>query len=56
MNHMQVDQALGQVRPILGLIGSLLIIVGLAKFFGVNISIGFDGLHLAAAGWLMKGI
>lgn len=51
---MSVDQALGQVRPILSLIGSIIIAVGLLKFFGVNVGVGFNGLELAVAGFLLK--
>lgn len=37
VNLMSVDQALGQARPILSIIGSIIIVVGLAKFFGFNV-------------------
>ena len=54
---MTLDQALGQVRPILKLIGTALIVVGLAKFFGVNINLARgSGLELAVAGYLTKAI
>lgn len=53
---MNADQIFGQLRPILSLAGSLLIAVGLLKFFGVNIPIGGSGLELAVAGYLMKSI
>ena len=42
--------------PIAALIGTLLIIAGLAKFFGVNIPIGGGGLEIAVAGYLLKGV
>lgn len=54
---MNPDQALNQVRPVLRLIGTALIVVGLAKFFGVNINIARgSGLELAVAGYLTKAI
>ena len=43
-------------NPIAALIGTLLIIAGLAKFFGVNIPIGGSGLEIAVAGWRLKGV
>lgn len=51
---MSVDQALGQARPVLSLVGSVLIAAGLAKFFGVGIPISGSGLEIAAAGFLLK--
>lgn len=54
---MNVDQIFGQLRPILSLVGSALIIVGLLKFFGVQITlVSGSGLELAVAGWLTKNI
>jgi len=53
---MNIDQALGQVRPITTLIGTVLIVAGLAKFFGVQVPISGSGLEIAVAGWLIKGI
>lgn len=54
---MNPDQALNQVRPVLRLIGTALIVVGLAKFFGLNINIAKgSGLELALAGYLTKAI
>jgi hypothetical protein len=53
---MDINQALAPIRPIAALIGTLLIIAGLAKFFGVNIPIGGGGLEIAVAGWLLKGV
>jgi len=52
---MSLDQALGQVRPILSLVGSIIIAVGLAKFFGVGgMPIAGSGIEFAAAGFLLK--
>lgn len=51
-----LNQILGQIRPILSLIGSVLIAAGLLKFFGVNIPMSGSGLEIAVAGWLLKGI
>lgn len=45
-----------QVRPILSLVGSIIIIVGLLKFFGLNIPLNGSGLEIAVAGFLMKHI
>ncbi len=54
---MDLNQALAPVKPIAALVGTVLIIAGLAKFFGVNsIPISGGGLEIAVAGWLMKGI
>lgn len=53
---MQIDQALGQVRPILSLIGTAVIAVGLAKYFGAGIPISGSGLELAVAGFLLKHV
>lgn len=51
------DQIFGQLRPILAIVGSALIAVGLLKFFGVDaITIGGSGLELAVAGFLTKHI
>jgi hypothetical protein len=55
MNRMSVDQALGQARPILSLIGSIIIAVGLAVFwFGLGINVPGSGLEFAASGFLLK--
>ena len=53
---MDLNQALGPVRPITAMIGTVLIIAGLCKFFGVQIPINGSGLEIAVAGWLMKAI
>lgn len=53
---MNIDQALGQVRPLTTLIGTALLIAGLLKFFGVGIPINGGGLEIAVAGWLTKNI
>lgn len=53
---MDINQALAPLRPILSVVGSVIIIVGLLKFFGVQIPVTFPGLELAAAGWLMKSV
>lgn len=54
---MDINQALGTVRPITQIIGIVLIIVGLLKYFGVaSIGIGGGGLELAVAGFLCKSI
>lgn len=51
-----INSALSQIRPILSLIGSAVIVAGLLKFFGVGIPVSGSGIELAAAGWLMKAI
>lgn len=53
---MDLNQAMTPVRPILQIIGSICIVIGLLKFFGANIGISYPGLELAVAGWLMKSI
>lgn len=53
---MDINQALAPIKPIASLIGTVLILAGLAKFFGVNIPIGGGGLEIAVAGWLLKSI
>ena len=53
---MDLNQALAPVRPITSLIGTVLIIAGILKFFGLNIPIMGSGLELAVAGWLTKQI
>ena len=53
---MNIDQSLGQIRPILSLIGSAVVALGLLKFFGVNIPLAGSGLELAVAGYLIKAI
>lgn len=52
---MDIKTALAQIRPIASLIGTVLILAGLAKFFGVQIPIG-GGLEIAVAGYLMKAV
>ncbi len=51
-----LNQIIAPIRPITGLVGTLLIIVGLLKFFGVQVPINGSGLELAVAGWLAKAI
>lgn len=51
-----INQALAPIRPVLSLLGSAVIAVGLLKFFGVSIPISGSGLELAVAGYLMKAI
>lgn len=53
---MDLNQALAPVRPITSLVGTILIIAGLLKFFGLNIPIMGSGLEIAVAGWLCKAI
>jgi hypothetical protein len=53
---MDFNQAMGQIRPILGIVGALLIAAGVLKFFGVNIPISGSGLEIGVAGFLTKSI
>ena len=53
---MDINQALAPIRPIASLVGTVLILAGLAKFFGVQIPIGGGGLEIAVAGYLLKGV
>lgn len=53
---MDLNQALNPIRPFAQLVGTILVIVGLAKFFGVNIPISGSGLEIAVAGYLMKSV
>lgn len=53
---MDLNQVLAPAKPLLQLIGSVCLIVGLLKFFGVNIPVGYPGLELAVAGYLLKSI
>ena len=53
---MTSDQIFGQLRPILSLIGSVIIVAGLLKFYGVQIPISGGGLEIAVSGWLLKNI
>ena len=54
--NLSADAIFGQLRPILSLVGSILIAAGILKFFGVNVPIGSGGLEIAVAGYLMKSI
>ena len=51
-----LNQVLAPVRPLTQLIGTVLLLAGLAKFFGVNIPISGSGLEIAVAGWLLKSV
>jgi hypothetical protein len=51
-----LNQVLSPIRPLTQLIGTVLLIAGLAKFFGVNIPINGGGLELAVAGYLLKTV
>ena len=53
---MDMNQALAPIRPVLAMIGSIVIAVGVLKFFGVQVPFNGGGLELAAIGWLMKAI
>lgn len=53
---MDLNQAIAPARPILTLIGQVLIFGGLLKFAGVNIPLTSPGLELAVAGFLLKSV
>lgn len=51
-----LNQAIAPIRPLTQLIGTVLLLAGLAKFFGVNVPINGSGLEIAIAGWLLKSV
>lgn len=53
---MNVDAIFGQARPILALVGTVLIVAGLAKFGGLNVPINSSWWELGLAGWLCKQV
>lgn len=53
---MNIDQAMAPVRPIISIIGSVLIAVGVLKFFGIQIPVSGSAIELAAIGYMMKAI
>lgn len=53
---MDLDQVLSPIRPFARLVGTVLIIAGLLKFFGLQIPINGSGLEIAVAGWLLKSV
>ncbi len=52
---MNADQILGQLRPILSLVGSIVIAVGLIDYMGWG-NIPGSGLETAVAGFLLKHV
>lgn len=53
---MDLNQALAPVRPLTLLVGTLLIIAGVLKFFGINIPVNGSGVELAAIGFFCRAI
>ena len=53
---MNLDQTLGQIRPLTVLIGTVCIIAGLAKFFGAPVPLYHQWWELGLAGWLLKQV
>lgn len=51
-----LNQALSPLRPLTQLVGTVLLLAELAKFFGVNIPISGSGLEIAVAGYLLKTV
>lgn len=51
-----VDQLFGQMRPLLSLVGVVLILTALAKFGGLNVPINGAWWELGLAGWLCKQV
>lgn len=54
--NLNPDQIIGQLRPLLQLVGTVLVIAGLVKFFGFNVPISGSGLEIAVAGYLLKTV
>lgn len=52
---MQIGDPLGQLRPVLALAGSLLIIAGLIDMTGL-LAVPGDGIRTAIAGYLLKHV
>jgi hypothetical protein len=53
---LNINQILDPIRPIAQLVGKIVLVCGVLKFFGINIPINGSGLELAAIGWLMASI
>lgn len=53
---MNIDQALGQVRPITALFGIALIVAGVLKYFGVDVPLRGSGAEAAVIGLCLKHI
>lgn len=53
---MQLPDVFAQLRPLLSVVGSVIIAAGLLKFAGVQIPISGSGLEIAVAGWLTRNI
>lgn len=53
---MNPDATLASARPVLSLIGSIIIAAGLLKFAGISIPTHGSGLEIAVAGWLLKQV
>lgn len=51
-----LNQAIAPIRPLAQLVGTVLLLAGLAKFFGIDIPINGGGLEIAVAGWLLKSV
>lgn len=52
----EINRVLGQVRPILGLVGSVLIVIALLKFFGIQVPMRGGWMEIGAGGFLIKHI
>ena len=53
---MDLNQVLGPARPLLQMAGTVILIVVLLKFFGVQVPISGGGLEIAIAGYLLKSV
>ncbi|CAA2139565.1 hypothetical protein [Hyphomicrobium sp. ghe19] len=53
---MDLNASLAPIRPITQLLGKVLIIVGLAVFFGANIPFNHAWWEIGLAGWLLQGV
>lgn len=53
---MNVDQVFGQIRPITHLIGTIVLVAGALKFFGINVPISGGAVEMAAIGFFIRSI
>ncbi len=53
---MNADAIFGQARPLLQLLGSVLIVAGLLKLCGLNVPINVSWWELGLAGFLCKHV
>jgi len=51
---MNANDALAQIRTILGYVGSVLVLIALAKFAGIAINVRGEYWQIAILGWALK--